>query len=87
MSFTILLQAAADQIVAGKWTSVTEPMTLVGAIGHVVLANLVPEQRRWRVNSRMLKRYSKYPFNRKRHPRKAQKHTLHTEVIPDGWAP
>ncbi|MFF2519448.1 IS4 family transposase [Streptomyces sp. NPDC058086] len=87
VSFTILLQAAADQIVAGNGITITEPVTLVGAIGHVVLANLVPEQRRWRVKSRMLKRYSKYPFNRTRHPRKAQKYTLHTEVIPDGWVP
>ncbi|GGW29095.1 transposase [Streptomyces griseoloalbus] len=57
VSFTILLQAAADQIAAGNGTTVTEPVTPVGAMGHVVLANLVPEQRRWRMKSRMLKRY------------------------------
>ncbi|MFI5886135.1 transposase [Streptomyces sp. NPDC051554] len=85
--FTVLLQAACDQIVTGNGTTVTKPVTLVGAIGHAALTNLMPPQRRWRVKSRMLKRYSKYPFNRNRHPRTAQKHTLHTEVIPDGWAP
>ncbi|WP_338146846.1 IS4 family transposase [Streptomyces boncukensis] len=87
LSFTILLQAAADQITAGSGITTTEPVTLVGAIGHAALANLIPQQRRWRVKSRMLKRYSKYPFNRKRHPRRAQKYTLHTDMIPGGWVP
>lgn len=87
VSFTVLLQAAADQIVAAAGIAPTEPVTLVGAIGRAALANLIPQQRRWRVKSRMLKRYSKYPFNRNRHPRTAQKYTIHTEVIPDGWAP
>ncbi|WP_416983704.1 hypothetical protein [Streptomyces sp. T028] len=87
VSFTVVLQAAADQIVAAAGIAPTEPVTLVGAIGRAALANLIPQQRRWRLNSRMLKRYSKYPFNQTRHPRTAQKYTIHTEVITDVWAP
>ncbi|MGW1729251.1 hypothetical protein ACWCQK_41315 [Streptomyces sp. NPDC002306] len=87
VGFTVLLQAAADQIVTSNGIIATEPVSLVGSIGRAALANLIPQQRRWRVKSRMLKRYSKYPFNRNRHPRAAQKYTIHTEVIPDGWAP
>jgi hypothetical protein len=70
-SFTVLLQAACDQIVTGNG-AVTESVTLVGAIDDAVLANLIPQQHRWQVKSRMLKRYSKYPFNRNRHPRTAR---------------
>ncbi|MHB9859929.1 IS4 family transposase [Streptomyces sp. YIM S03343] len=87
VSFTVLLQAAADQIVTAAGIAPAEPVTLVGAIGRAALANLIPQQRRWRMKSRMLKRYSKYPFNRNRHPRTAQKYTIHTEVIADGWTP
>lgn len=87
VGFTVLLQAAAGRIVAAAGIAPTEPVTLVGAIGRAALANLIPQQRRWRVKSRMLKRYSKYPFNRTRHPRTAQKYTIHTEVITDGWTP
>lgn len=39
VSFTVLLQAACDQIVTGNGITASEPVTLVGAIGRAVLAN------------------------------------------------
>jgi thiamine monophosphate kinase len=84
VSFTVLLQAAADQIVTAGGIAPTGPVMLVGAIGRAALARLIPQERRWRLKARMRKRHSKYPFTRNRHPRATQRYTLHTQVIKDG---
>lgn len=84
VSFTVLLQAAADQIVTAGGIAPTGPVTLVGAIGRAVLTRLIPQERRWRLKARMRKRHSTYPSTRNRHPRATQRYTLHTQVIKDG---
>jgi hypothetical protein len=84
VSFTVLLQAAADQIIAGPAAPAAGPATLVGAIGRAALVNLQPATRRWRVKARIRKRHSKYSFNRKLHPRTVQTYTLQMQVLEDG---
>lgn len=84
ISFTVLLRAAGNTIVAGQGLSTTGPVTLVGAIGRAALANLHPRWPRRRLKARIRKRHSKYPFSRNRHPRKSQHYTLHTAIITDG---
>ncbi|MEU6541459.1 hypothetical protein [Streptomyces sp. NPDC047000] len=83
ISFVVLLQAAADQIVTGHGARLDEPVDLVAVIGRAALADLPPEARRRRLKARVRKRQSKYSFNRNLHttPRTAQKYTLHAEVI------
>jgi hypothetical protein len=50
VSFTVLFQAAADQIIAAA-----DPVPLIGTIGRAVLDNLLPEHPRWRVKARFRK--------------------------------
>lgn len=84
ISFTVLLRAAGDTIVAAQGLSPTGPVTLVGTIGRAALTNLHPRWPRHRLKARMRKRHSKYPFSRNRQPRKSQHYTLHTAIIADG---
>jgi hypothetical protein len=84
ISPTVLLSAAADQIVTAQGIEPDNPAALVGAIGRAALAGLLPKSRRWRLKARVRKRASKYTFTADKHPRKAQAYALHIEVIADG---
>ncbi|MFJ9752816.1 transposase [Streptomyces chartreusis] len=83
ISFTVLLRAAANTIVAGEGMAIAAAATLVGAIGRAALANLHPPRSRHRLKARMRKRHSKYPFTRNRHPRKCMRYKLRTTIITD----
>ncbi|WP_185149509.1 hypothetical protein [Streptomyces sp. Ag109_O5-1] len=80
----MLLNAAADQIVAAGGIVPAGPVGLVGAIGRVALAGLLPKGRRWRLKARVRKRNSKYTFTTGKHPRRAQAYALHFEMIKEG---
>jgi hypothetical protein len=84
VSFVVLFQAAADQIVAARGLGTVGPATLIGAIGRAVLDNLLPERRRRRVKARYCKTASKYGFKRGDHPRAVQAYELDIQVITDG---
>lgn len=84
VSLIVLLNAAADQIVAANGITPAGPVDLVGAIGRVALAGLLPKGRRWRLKARVRKRNSKYTFTTAKHPRKAQAYALHFEMIKEG---
>ena len=55
VSFTVLFQAAADQIIAARGITAADPVSLIGTIGRAVLDNLLPEHPRWRVKARFRK--------------------------------
>jgi hypothetical protein len=84
ISITVLLNAAADQIVAARGIGPDEPVALIGVIGRTALTGLLPQGRRWRLKARVRKRNSKYTFTADKHPRKAQAYTLHIEMITEG---
>ncbi|WP_329190861.1 IS4 family transposase [Actinacidiphila glaucinigra] len=84
VSLIVLLNAAADQIVAARGIAPTDPVPLIGAIGRAALAGLLPKSRRWRLKARVRKRNSKYTFTAGKHPRTAQAYTLHLEMIKEG---
>jgi hypothetical protein len=69
MSFTVLPQAAADQVTTAAGILGPEPVDLLGAIGRTVLDNLLPATRRQRVKTRSRKNpTSKYGPNAGKHP-------------------
>lgn len=84
ISMAVLLNAAADQIVAAIGADGDDPVVLIGAIGRAALAGLHPRARRQRLKARVRKRNSKYGFTTDKHPKKTQTYTLHIEIIPDG---
>ena len=84
ISFTVLFQAAADQIIAAQGQAPADPaVSLVGPIGRAVLDNLLPGRKRRRVKARYRKSASKYGFKRGDHPRTVQTYSLHIKVITD----
>lgn len=89
ISFTILLEAAADQVTlaAGIFPSATP--SLVGAIGRTLLNALWPAEPRQRVKARTRKNpTSKYGPNAGKHPQQTQTYTLAVDIqiIQDGLA-
>jgi len=84
VSFTVLFQAAADQIIVAPGPARGSTASLIGAIGRAVLANLLPEQRRQRLKARYRKTSSKYQFQRDQHPRTVQTYTLDFKMVKDG---
>ncbi|MFD4971884.1 transposase, partial [Streptomyces sp. NPDC058424] len=89
ISFTVLLNAAADQVTTGSGILPPEPVALVGAIGRAVLNDLLPAERRQRVKARSRKNpTSKYGPNAGKHPQQAQTYTLDVQVqiMDDGLA-
>ncbi|MFE9313464.1 IS4 family transposase [Streptomyces sp. NPDC006706] len=84
VSLIVLLNAAADQIVAAHGIAPPGPASLVGAIGRAALAGLLPQGQRWRLKARVRKRSSKYTFTAGKHPRASQAYTLNFEMIKDG---
>ncbi|WP_431955236.1 IS4 family transposase [Actinacidiphila sp. bgisy167] len=92
ISFTVLLQAAVDQVISagGILPPEGEPVDLLGAIGRTVLENLLPATPRQRVKARSRKNpTSKYGPNAGKHPQTAQSYTLTAEihVMETGLAP
>jgi Transposase DDE domain len=81
VSLTVLLNAAADQIVAARGTGPDDPIALIGPVARAALTGLLPENRRWRLKARVRKRASKYTFTADKHPRKTLAYTIHFEVI------
>lgn len=81
ISFTMLLEAARDQVViAGAITSTTAN-PLLGPVGTVVLANLLPARARQRLRARSRKNStSKYGPNAGQHPQNTQTYTIETRV-------
>jgi len=81
VSLIVLLNAAADQIVAGHGITLAGPAVLIGAIGRAALASLVSPGQRWRLKARVRKRNSKYTFTSGKHPRTCQACTLDFEML------
>jgi hypothetical protein len=89
ISFTILLQAACDQVITGSGILPPNPVDLAGAIGRAVLDDLLPAARRQRVKARSRKNpTSKYGPNAGQHPQQAQAYTLdvHIQIMDNGLA-
>jgi hypothetical protein len=83
ISFIILLQTAADQVIsaAGILPDPAAPPDLAGQIGRAALDNLLPAWRRQRTKARTKKRpTSKYGKNAGQHPATAQHYTLHARI-------
>jgi hypothetical protein len=90
ISFTILLETAADQVTTASAVAPTSPVDLVGAIGRAVLHDLLPAWRRPRVKARTRKNpTSKYGPNAGQHPATAQTYTFQADVtiFEEGLAP
>lgn len=81
ISFTILLQAAADQVTTASNIAPTGPADLIGAIGEAALNALLPVWRRPRLKARSRKNpTSKYGPNAGQHPQIAQSYTFRADV-------
>jgi transposase IS4-like protein/DDE family transposase len=91
ISFTVVLQAAADQVITATGIHATDPdKPLLGPIGRTVLDNLLPATRRQRVKARSRKNpTSKYAPNAGKHPQTALAYTLTAKihVMENGLAP
>jgi len=89
LSFTVLLQTAADTVTRASGITSSGPTDLVGAIGRAALAALWPARRRRRTKARSKKNAtSKYQPNYGRHPQQAQHYTVRAEIqiMEDGIA-
>ena len=91
ISFTVVLQAAADLVTTATGIHTVEPDNpVLGPIGRSVLDYLLPAARRHRVKARSRKNpTSKYGPNAGKHPQTAQAYTLSVEihVMEGGLAP
>lgn len=90
ISFTVLLQTAADLVTTANEILPTSPITLISAIGRAALQDLLPAWRRPRVKARTRKNpTSKYGPNTGGHPSPAQSYTFHSEItfLQNGLAP
>ena len=81
VSLTVLLNAAADRIVAGRDTGPDDPVALIGPVGRAPLAGRLPVSRHRRLKARVRKRASKYIFTADKYPKKTLAYTLSFEVI------
>ena len=80
-SFTIALNAARDQLIHAAGVIAGGVIDLVGRIGRLVLANLMPD-RRLRVNARTVKRaISKYNARGPNISRATHKATLNIDIL------
>lgn len=89
ISFTILLQTAADLVTTAAGILPDSPPDLAGAIGRAALRDLLPAWRRPRLKARTRKnRTSKYPSTT-RQPATAQTYTIHARItfFEQGLAP
>lgn len=90
LSFTVLLQTAADTVTRASGITPNGPTDLVGAIGRAALAALWPARRRRRTKARSKKNAtSKYQPNYGKHPQQAQHYTIHTQIhiMEEGLSP
>jgi Insertion element 4 transposase N-terminal/Transposase DDE domain len=91
ISFTILLQTAADLVTTASGVLPAPPADLAGAIGRAALRALLPAWRQPRAKARTRKNpTSKYgPNARQQHPSTAQTYTFHADItfFADGLAP
>lgn len=90
VSFTVLLQTAADQVTCATGVLPPSPLSLTGAIGRAVLDRLLPAHRRRRVKARSRKNTtSKHAPNAGAHPQQAQTYTFHAHItiFETGLAP
>lgn len=90
ISFTVLLQSAADQVITASRILTPGPADLLEAIGRAVLDALLPAQHRPRIKARTRKNpTSKYSPNAGQHPQTSQTYTFHTDVmlLEHGLAP
>lgn len=82
ISFTVLLQSAADQVITAGNILTHSPAGLLGAIGRAVLDALLPAWRRPRIKARTRKNpTSKYGPNAGQHPATSQNYTFHANVM------
>ncbi|RXS65050.1 hypothetical protein EST92_30165, partial [Streptomyces sp. TM32] len=89
ISFTILLEAAADQVTLAADIFPSATSSLVGAIGRALLNALWPAEPRQRVKARTRKNpTSKYGPNAGKHPQQTQTYTLAADIqiIENGLA-
>jgi hypothetical protein len=89
ISFTVLLETAADLVTTASAVYPSGPTGLVGAIGRAALRHLLPAWRRPRVKARTRKNpTSKYGPNAGKHPASAQTYTFRAEItiMEDGLA-
>ncbi|MHA6757086.1 IS4 family transposase [Streptacidiphilus sp. PAMC 29251] len=81
LSFTVLLQAAADTVLTAAGTTIQDKADLVGRIGAAILADLWPAHRRQRVKARSKKNTtSKYAPNAGKHPQSAPTYTFSAKI-------
>jgi Insertion element 4 transposase N-terminal/Transposase DDE domain len=82
ISFTVLLQAARDQVILGAGILPADgPVDLVGVIGTAALDALWPARRRLRAKARSRKNStSKYAPNAGQHPTTSQNYTLTAKI-------
>ncbi|MET7312393.1 IS4 family transposase [Streptomyces sp. NPDC005571] len=87
ISFTVLLQAAGDQVTTATATAIYPPQAstptglLRDVIGRTLLNNLLPAQHRQRVKARTRKNTtSKYAANTGQHPEQAPTYTITVAV-------
>jgi hypothetical protein len=81
ISFTILLQAAADQVTLAANVFPNATTSLVGVIGRAILNALGPAEPRRRVKARSRKNpTSKYGPNAGKHPQQTQTYTLAVDI-------
>lgn len=81
VSFTVLLEAARDQVVIAGAVHARAENPLLGPVGTLVLANLLPARRRQRAKARSRKNpASKYAANTGQHPQTTQNYTVEMQV-------
>ncbi|MEJ8631993.1 transposase [Streptomyces sp. MS2.AVA.5] len=81
ISFTVLLQSAADQVTTAHGILPATPGDLTGAIGRAILDALLPARRRSRLKARTRKNpTSKYGPNAGQRPATAQTYTFRADI-------
>jgi hypothetical protein len=81
ISFTVLLEAAADTVVTAAGLGIDGVVDLVGAIGTAILTALWPARQRQRVKARSKKNTtSKYVANAGKHPQTSLTYTFTAEI-------
>jgi hypothetical protein len=81
ISFTVLIETAADTVTTATAVLPTNPADLLGTIGRTILTNLHPAWRRQRIKARTRKNpTTKYHTNTSQHPTTCQTYTLHTTI-------
>lgn len=84
VSFTVLLQAAADQIIATPGPARSSTASLIGAVDRPLPLYLLPDQHRQLLKASYRRTSGKYQFQRDRHPRTGQTCTPDFKMGKDG---